>query len=329
MADELTDDELHNLISAARASRSDAIPAVPGGAAMSYDFRRPQQVHKDHARRMESLHEQFARSLAATLSSNMRQVIDVDLAFCDQLLYHEFISSLPNPGSAYSFTMAPFGGQAILSMANELVMAIIDRAFGGQGRSFVGGDDRTLTQIEMNIVNKLAGRMFADLETTWEPIARVEITEVVLETNPEFVQIAAPGDGCFIVAFEANARSATGLVHLCYPMGTLEPLITRLSPAPGMRGRESNPAQVDRQRRALGKMKIPVHLQVARGALSLNEVADLQEGDVVKLDTQKDEPAVLFVGGRAKYLARPGLQGRKRAAKIIEEIDADSEDLYG
>jgi len=76
-------------------------------------------------------------------------------------------------------------------------------------------------------------------------------------------------------------------------------------------------------------MKIPVHLQVARGALSLNEVAELQEGDVVKLDTQKDEPAVLFVGGRAKYLARPGLQGRKRAAQIIDEIDADSEDLYG
>ncbi|MBT6629451.1 MAG: flagellar motor switch protein FliM [Gemmatimonadetes bacterium] len=329
MADNLSDDELHNLISAARESRAGVGPADTGGAAMSYDFRRPQQVNKDHARRMENIHEQFARLLAATMSSNMRQVVDVDLAFCDQLLYHEFISSLPSPGSAYTFVMAPFGGQAILSIANELVMAIIDRAFGGQGRSFVGSDDRTLTQIEMNIINKLASRMFADLETTWEPVARVETTEVGLETNPEFIQIAAPGDGCFVVAFEANARSATGLVHLCYPLGTLEPLAAKISPAPGTRTRDADPAQVSRQRRALGKMKIPVHLQVARGALSLNEVAELQEGDVVKLDTQKDEPAVLFVGGRAKYLARPGLQGRKRAAQIIEEIDRDSEDLYG
>ena len=312
MADELTDDELHNLISAARASREPDLPAISGTAAMSYDFGRPQQVHKDQARRMESIHEEFARLLAATLSSNMRQVVDVDLAFCDQLVYHEFIGALPNSGIAYSFVLSPMGGQAILSMANELVMSIIDRAFGGQGQSFAGGDDRSLTQIEMNIVNKLAGRIFADLEATWDPVARVEITEVALETNPEFMQIAA-----------------TGLVHLCYPLGSLEPLSARLVPPPGTRMKEATPDQIDRQRKALGKMKIPVHLQVAHGALSLNEVAQLQEGDVVKLDTQKDEPAVLFVGGRAKYLARPGLQGRKRAAKIIDEIDADSEDLYG
>lgn len=329
MADELTDDELHNLISAARASREPDLPATSGTAAMSYDFGRPQQVHKDQARRMESIHEEFARLLAATLSSNMRQVVDVDLAFCDQLVYHEFIGALPNSGIAYSFVLSPTGGPAILSVANELVMSIIDRAFGGQGQSFAGGDDRSLTQIEMNIVNKLAGRIFADLEATWEPVARVEITEVALETNPEFMQIAAPGDGCFIVAFEANTRSATGLVHLCYPLGSLEPLSARLVPPPGTRMKEATPDQIDRQRKALGKMKIPVHLQVAHGALSLNEVAQLQEGDVVKLDTQKDEPAVLFVGGRAKYLARPGLQGRKRAAKIIDEIDANSEDLYG
>lgn len=328
MADELTDDELHHLISAARASKSPA-PAAAGAGAMSYDFRRPQQVNKDQARRMESVHEQFARLLASTISSNMRQVVDVDLAFCDQLVYNEFISSLPNPGTAYSFVMGPHGGQAILSLANELVMAIIDRAFGGQGRSFAGGDDRALTQIEMNIISKLVSRMFADLEATWEPVGRVEIAEVALETNPEFIQIAAPGDGCFIVAFEANTRTATGLVHLCYPLASLEPLAARLSPTPGGRQREVDRAQIDRQRKSLGKMKIPVYLQVARGALSLNDIAQLQEGDVVKLDTQKDEPAVLFVGGRAKYLARPGLAGRKRAAKIVDEIDADSEDLYG
>ncbi|MBT3345123.1 MAG: flagellar motor switch protein FliM [Gemmatimonadetes bacterium] len=328
MPDELSDDELHELISAARASKSPAT-RVSGGAAMSYDFRRPQQVNKDQARRMESVHEQFARLLAATISSNMRQVVDVDLAFCDQLVYNEFIVSLPSPGTAYSFVMGPHGGQAILSLANDLVMAIIDRAFGGQGRSFTGGDDRGLTQIEMNIINKLASRIFADLEATWEPVGRVEIAEVTLEANPEFIQIAAPGDGCFIVAFEANTRSATGLVHLCYPLGSLEPLADQLSPKPGNRNRQVDRAQVDQQRRALGKMKIPVHLQVARGALSLNEIAQLQEGDVVTLDTQKDEPSVLFVGGRPKYLARPGLSGRKRAAKLLDEIDPDSEDLYG
>lgn len=328
MGEEISDEELHQLIAAARETKGTPQGATPGfdRAALSYDFRRPQRVNKDQARRMESIHEQFARLFSATLSSSMRMVIDVDLAFCDQLVYQEFVLSLPNPCTAYSFAMDPHGGRAILAFGNELIMAVIDRAFGGQGRTFTG-DSRSLTQIEMNIVNKLTTRIFADLEATWEPMARVDITEVALETNPEFVQVAAPQDGVFVVAFEANARTASGLVHLCYPLPTLDPLLPRLSPMPHGRSRR-DPDHQERQRRALSKVRIPVQVEVARGSLPLSDVAGLAVGDVVKLDTQKDEPAIVFVGDRPKYFGRPGLQGRKRAVKIVQRIDPEAEDTY-
>ena len=57
----------------------------------------------------------------------------------------------------------------------------------------------------------------ADLETTWESVASVQIAEATLEVNPEFIQIAAPGDGVLVVAFEANSKASSGMVHLCYP----------------------------------------------------------------------------------------------------------------
>lgn len=327
MADDISDEELHQLISAAKESKN--TPATQGGfdrAAMSYDFRRPQRVNKDQSRRMESIHEQFARMLSATLSSNMRMVLDVDLAFCDQISYHDFILSLPSPCTAYSFTMEPHGGQAILAFANELIMSVVDRAFGGQGQGF-GGDARGLTQIEMNVINKLVTRIFADLEATWEPISRVEVAEVTLETNPEFIQISAPQDGVLVVAFEANARATTGLIHLCYPLSCLDPLLPRLNPSPHDNVRRE-PGHLERQQKALAKMKIPIEVEVARGMLPLNDVGDLQVGDVVKLDTSTRDPAILFVGDRPKYRGRVGLQGSKRAVKITERIDPDSEDLY-
>lgn len=329
MGDDISDEELHQLITAAKESKSASTTGGADGfdrAALSYDFRRPQRVNKDQTRRMESIHEQFARMFSATLSSNMRMVIDVDLAFCDQIVYQDFIMSLANPCTAYSFAMEPHGGQAILAMGNELIMAIVDRAFGGQGRGFTA-DARALTPIEMNIINKLATRIFADLEATWEPVARVEVAEVALETNPEFIQIAAPQDGVLVVAFEANARSATGLVHLCYPLSCLDPLLPRLNPAPNNRLRR-DPSHVERQQRALGNMKIPVEVEVARGSLPLTEVAGLQVGDVVKLDTSTDDAAIVFVGDRPKYFGRVGLQGNKRAVKITERIAVDAEDLY-
>lgn len=326
MGDEISDDELHQLIAAAKDTQGASTPdGAISRAPMSYDFRRPQRVNKDQSRRMESIHEQFAQMFASTLSSNMRMVIDVDLAFCDQLVYQEFVLSLPSPCTAYSLTLDPHGGPAILAFGNELIMAVIDRAFGGQGRGFTG-DPRSLTQIEMNVINKLTTRIFADLEATWEPMARVEVNDVALETNPEFIQIAAPQDGVFVIAFEVNTRSATGLVHLCYPLSTLDPLLPRLNPMP-QRGRREE-GHVERQQRALSKVKIPVYIEVARGSLPLEDVAALQVGDVVKLDTQKDEDAIVFVGDRAKYFGRPGLQGRKRAVQITQRIDPEAEDLY-
>jgi len=329
MGDEISDEELHQLITAAKESKSTPASGSTEGfdrAALSYDFHRPQRVNKDQNRRLESIHEQFARLFSATLSSNMRMVIDVDLAFCDQIVYHDFIASLANPGTTYSFTLEPHGGRAILAFGNELIMAIVDRAFGGQGRGFTA-DARALTQIEMNIINKLATRIFADLEATWEPVARVEITEVALESNPEFIQIASPQDGVLVVAFEANARSATGLVHICYPISTLDPLLPRLGPQPQGRDRR-DPDHLQRQQRALGKMMIPIEVEVARGSLPLDELAGLRVGDVVMLDTTTKEAAIVYVGDRPKYLGRVGLQGSKRAVKITERIDPESEELY-
>ena len=148
MGDDITDGELHELIAAAKADKR------PGRgdferAAISYDFKRPQQIKADQTRRLESVHEQFARFAASTLSSSMRMVVDVELAFCDQLLHNEFVLSLPSPCSAYSLTIEPYGGRAVMSLEPALLSALVDRAFGGQGRG-LQDDSRPLTQIELN-----------------------------------------------------------------------------------------------------------------------------------------------------------------------------------
>lgn len=333
MADEISQHELDQLLAAARASRKAPVHGARAAfksAAVSYDFKRPQRVKKDQARGLESIHEQFCRMFAATLSSSMRMVVDVDLAYSDQLLYSEFIASLPSPCTVYRFVIEPFGGHGIMSFSPELLMAVVERSFGGQGRAMEGVDARALTQIEMKVVSRMVSRILADLEATWESVAAVQIAEVALEVNPEFIQIAAPGDGVLVVAFEANSKSTSGMVHLCYPLTTLDPLLGKVFPTAG--GRRAHARRADdsgeKQRQLLSKTKVPVQVQVASGSLPLNELAGLKIGDVVKLDTEKGDPAVVFIGDRPKYLARPGLQGRRRAVQIVEEIHPDDEDRY-
>ena len=329
MSDQISDSELQDLLRAARKPKASNHSAAGERPAVSYDFKKPQPLNKELFRRLEGLHEQLARSFASTLSSSMRMVVDIDLAFCEQQLYHEFVFSLPMPCSAYSFTIEPSGGKAVLSFAPEVLTALIDRAFGGQGRS-LADEGRALTPIEMSIVGKLVSKAFRDLEEVWEPIALFQVTDAALETNPEFIQIVAPGDAVLVVGLELNSKNVSGLLHLCYPVLTLDPLVARLtSPetATGNRGQRRT-EDIGRNEQNLKNMLIPVEVEVASGTLPLNQLADLKIGDVVKLDTSADEPAIVIIGDRPKYRCRVGLKGNKRAVQTLEEIPAEDEHLY-
>ena len=326
MAEDLSDEELRALLASTtdNAYRPGDDPLV--NTPLSYNFKRPQRVNKDQLRVLENIHEQFARLLSSTLSGSMRMVVDVDLAFVDQVVYSEFIQSLSNPCSAYCFTIAPPGSPAVMCFAPELLMALVERAFGGQGRGY-DGEMRPLTQIENNIINERVNRVFADLEATWEAATPVHISDVAVENNPEFIQIANSSDPAVLIAFEAHSHNVQQLIHLCYPLAALDPLLPQLSPEFKQHSRH----QSDRPQfptHSLDNVKVPVKVQIAQGSLPLRDLGDLRQGDVVQLDTGKDDPAIVFLGNQPKFLGRPGLDGKRRAVMIQRVIREDEEETY-
>lgn len=131
-----------------------------------------------------------------------------------------------------------------------------------------------------------------------------------------------------VIAFEAHSNNASGLIHLCYPLSTLEPLFPRLSPNAQRTEIRAQSTDAVAKNRSLSKMQVSATVEIASGTLPLREIAELKAGDVIKLDTQKDDPAVVYLGNQPKFLARPGLDGRRRAAQIISAIDDGEEEQY-
>ena len=271
----------------------------------SYDFKHPARVNKDQLRTLENLHDNFARLLSSTFSGAMRAVVDVDTAFVDQTTYAEFIMSLSNPSCSYQFTLGPTSGQAIIDFAMPVVFSFVDRIFGGKGSS-QGVDARQLTPIEIGVINRIVKRVIEDLEATWEPILRVEITDIELETNPEFMQITAASEIVILLAFEVNSTNASGLVSLCYPFFTLESILPRLGQQSYVRASRMNREDLIRKNRSrLGPMKVPLRVEMGRTEIPLEEANQLQVGDVVRMKNRATEPCTVFVGGKPKYYAYP------------------------
>lgn len=271
----------------------------------SYDFKHPARVNRDQLRTLENLHDNFARLLSSTLSGAMRKVVDVDTAFVDQTTYAEFIMSLSNPSCSYQFTLGPTNGQAVLDIAMPVVFAQVDRSFGGKGAS-QGVEARQLTPIEIGEINSVVKKMIEDLEATWEPILPVNIHDIELETNPEFMQITAASEIVILLAFEVNTSNASGLISLCYPFFTLESILPRLGQQSYVRMKTGNQEKLVRSNRLrLGGMSLDVCAELGRGQLSLAEARALKVGDVIGLDRKTEEPVPVFVGGDAKFLGWP------------------------
>ena len=295
----------------------------------SYDFKHPARVNKDQLRTLENLHDNFARLLSSTFSGAMRAVVDVDTAFVDQTTYAEFIMSLSNPSCSYQFRLGPTNGQAILDFAMPVVFGTVDRVFGGKGSS-QGVTARQLSQVEMGVIAKVVKRAVADLEATWEPILPVEISDIELETNPEFMQITAASEIVILLAFEVNSTNMSGLVSLCYPFFTLESILPRLGQQTYVRqGRPNREETRAANAIRLTNTPVPLRAEFARGTMSIEEARRAKVGDVLQMETQRDEPTVIFVDDEPKLLGLPFTNKHgKITVKVSEVIPPSQEEIY-
>ena len=286
-----------------------------------YDFKHPQRVGKDQQRTLENLHSNFAQRLASAFSTIQRSVVDCDIAFVDQTTYAEFIMSLSNPSCSYTFTVEPMHGPVIVDFSLPISNAFIDRQFGGYGNS-KNLDVRPMTGVERTVMGKVVTRTLADLEATWEPLLKVRVSDAELETNPEFMQVASPSDTVVLIAFEINMQKASGLVSLCYPYFTLEPIMSYLNILNwANRQQKHHPEGRQARLNQLKSIDAEVSAICGRGRVPADTVANLQVGDTLVLNTRADDPAVVMVEDLPMFFAQTGVSERGQyALEILKSI---------
>ena len=337
MPDILSQDEIDALLTATGSDEGDGgegglspseLRESASRPIITYDFKHPARVSKDQQRTLENLHSNLARMMASSFSTMQRSVVDCDIAFVDQTTYAEFIMSLSNPSCSYTFTVEPLGGPAIMDFSIPVAYSFIDRQFGGTGGK-PPSEARPLTSIERTVMGKVVTRTLADLEATWDPLIKIQVSDAELETNPEFMQVAAPSDTVVLIAFEVNSQHASGLVNLCYPYFTLEPVMNYLN-VQTWASREKGRRESTKEERLLQLDRVfaPVRILLGRTEISLGEVLNLRAGDVLRLDTPITQDSIVFVGSRPKFLGRLGLSGKRRAIQLTENIVKADESNY-
>src|ERR1700688_5206006 len=159
----LSQEEIDNAFRNARET-PDEVDPLP--KAQPYDFRRPDRIAKDQLRAIHNLHENFARSLASSLSGYLRAYVAVNLVSVEQLSFMEFTHCLPSPTCMISLGMQPFDGNAVLEINPTLVFPILEMLLGGSGK-VPTKINREITEIEQSIMEGLLRIVLHDLRAAW------------------------------------------------------------------------------------------------------------------------------------------------------------------
>ena len=186
------------------------------GSVQPYDFRRPDRIAKDQLRAIHLLHENFARTLASSLSAYLRAYVAVNLVSVEQLSFMEFTQCLPSPTSMIALGMKPFDGNAVLEINPSLVFPILEMLLGGSGKNATRLT-REVTEIEQSILEGLLRIILNDLRTSWHAVTALDFSIESHETEPQLLQILAPNEAVVAISVEVRIGETAGMMNIGIP----------------------------------------------------------------------------------------------------------------
>ncbi|PAF49120.1 flagellar motor switch protein FliM [Helicobacter sp. 12S02232-10] len=289
-----------------------------------YDFKRPNRVSKEQLRAFRSIHDKMARSLSSQISAIMRSIVEIQLHSVDQMTYGEFLMSLPSPTSFNVFSMKPMDGTGVLEINPSIAFPMIDRLLGGKGDPY--DHSREFSDIELNLLDTILRQIMQTLKDAWSPITEIFPTVDAKESSANVVQIVAQNEIVIMVVMEIIIGHSSGMMNLCYPVISLETILSRLGGRDLMLSETSSKKSRNKELQALvGGAGVNISVFLGGVRLTLKEVLDLMVGDIIRLDRAADDTVVVNVDGKEKYLASVGLQRYRKTIKIKEIIKTEKD----
>ncbi|NPA87227.1 flagellar motor switch protein FliM [Caminibacter pacificus] len=291
-----------------------------------YDFKRPNRVSKEQLRSIRAIHDKMARNLASHISSLMRSIVEIQLHSVDQMTYGEFLMSLPSPTSFNVFSLKPLDGKGVIELNPSIVFPMIDRLLGGPGMPFDA--NREFTDIEINLLDQILRVITQNMRDIWSPIMDLYPVIEAKESSPNVVQIVAQNEIVIMIVMEIIIGQTSGMMNICYPVITIESLLPKLASRDLMLSETSSRKSRNKELRALLRgAKIELEAVLGYAELTMKEILELQEGDIIKLNRPADDTVVVKVDGREKFIAEFGVKRYRRSIKIKEILKTEHDEI--
>ena len=294
-----------------------------------YDLTSQDRIIRGRMPTLEMTNEKFARIFRGSLSAMLRKVVSVTAVSVDMIKFGEFLKTLPVPTSLHIFRMEPLRGSAIFVVESKIIFTLVDILFGGSGKEFFKIEGREFTAIENNLIRKVVMTALADLEKAWKPLTEIKVAYQRSEVNPQFAQVVPLTDVVVVVNFELEVEYNTGILSVCIPYSTLEPLKERLQAGFQSEQLEVDHVWTDKFRSSLKSSQIEVLAELGRAKIHGKDLVSMKKGDIIPLEQYASDALNVYVQGVLKFRGAPGLFKGNQAVQISQIITGKEVVEYG
>jgi len=326
MADVLSQSEVESLLAAldpgSPSGQHDGRGDEPNSQISVYDFKRPERVSKEQMRTFQAVHEGFSREFGAALSSMVRTIVEVKLISVDQLTYSEFVFSLENPTCFNLLKAEPLDGHIILDLNPSIIFPIIDRLLGGGRAQVQNVPRRPLTEIELRLASRITDLAITALRNAWSSVCDLALRVTQVESNPQLVQIVPPNEVIVLISFEISMGEMRGIMNLCIPFNTIEPLAGKLSANTwsSYTQKQADRRQTLNLETGVANAGVEMVVYLAGTRLTAGELVGLAVGDVILTENDAHDPLEVCIEGRPKYYGLAGLVKGHKAVRIGKPV---------
>ena len=290
--------------------------------AQPYDFRRPDRIAKDQLRAMHMIHETFARSIGSSLSAFLRAYVAVNIVSVEQLSFAEFSRSLPSPTCLLNLGMVGFDNSALMELNPSMLFPVLELILGGSNATPTK-IDREISEIERAILDGFFRILIKDLKDAWRMVpAAMDFRIDGFETDPQLLQILSPNEAVVAISIELRIGEIAGMMNIGIPSIIIKMLGQRMDQH-AVRRTDLTEDEQSRIMRLLRPAQIRMDTRLSGPTLTVREVLNLKENDVLSFDYPVQRPMNVIFNGRRKYLGHIVANGRKRAVELSEIVTVD------
>lgn len=293
------------------------------GEVKPFDFRNYTISARLRIPGLEVISEQLIRSLRMHLSTILREVIDIHSLPLQMERFKDFLNRIPVPTSIHIFKLEPLKGQSLLVIDATLAYLFIERFLGGE-RKLVRVEGREFTSIEQKLIKKVVNIIFAELEKAWRNITPVKAKYIRGEVNPQFARVLMPEETVIVTGYNVELESLSGKILFCYSLNTLQPVKEKLY-SPYQFEEYVDLAWRKSLERYIFGSEVSLSAVLGKTTITLEDLLNLEEGDVIVLDKKIEEPVEIYIEGVPKMLGKLGVFKNRMAVQVQKFLTLEEE----